>query len=635
MKKVFVRVASAFAAVLFLVSLTVLPSFAWGNGGAYNSIDVQVTLLPNGSAQVIELWDVDLDDDWSEIYIPKGNLGEMEIDNMQVKDLTEGVTYEYTGRDWNVYSGFDTDEKRDFKYHKCGIVETADGLELCWGVDGVGEHTYQLSYIMTNVVQKYEDGYDGFLIRFVNAGMDEDPEHVSVTIDTADVEELTYDNTKFWAFGLMGTTRLSDGRVIVESDEGGDINYCNVMCRFDEGIFEPSVSAGKTFRSLVETAFEGSNYDIDAYDDGTSGGDSATSDDSDNYADDSDWNISYDDDSSWTGIGVVGLSAATVGGLAWYALTESKRKNARITNTITRQEKKDVLYSRDIPLSGRLPEAYLALDVMDELPGKTTIMEAYLLKWLKNGWTRVDEEEKKRLFGLVSDKKVPTIVFQKNIDDIPPEDMDKVEKKLWRILVRAAGNDNILQEDELKDYAKSNYEELESFFEAVLDNGMKTARGKNHVEDIAEKKLIGTSHKTVLTDEGKKEFLNVIGFRKFLKDFTVINERQARDVGLWGDYLTFAALYGIADEVAEQFKELVPDFFTNASAYGYNNAGWDTWDLIWMMHIMNQFSNTAYNSYMAGRSASEINTASSGGGGFSSFGGGGGFSGGGFGGGGR
>ena len=229
----------------------------------------------------------------------------------------------------------------------------------------------------------------------------------------------------------------------------------------------------------------------------------------------------------------------------------------------------------------------------------------------------------------------PSIVFSPDSAEATKGVITGVEEQLWRILHAAAGEDDILQEKELKHYAQANYERLEDFFENSLNEGMRSAKASHRVEDVAEKKLLFTSHKTVLTETGKQKFLELIGFRKFLKEFTIINEREARDVGLWGDYLSYAALFGIADEVAEQFKELVPDFFTNPQAYGYYGAGWDAYDMIWMMHWMNRFSNTAYNSYMAGRSAQEINTASSGGGGFSSFGGGGGFSGGGIGGGGR
>ena len=99
MRKALTRMGSAFLVMLFAAALTVLPSFAWSGEGEYYSIDVNVTLLDNGDAQVIELWDVEIDDDWSELFIPKTNLGQMSIRNMQVKDLTNEVEYTYTGED--------------------------------------------------------------------------------------------------------------------------------------------------------------------------------------------------------------------------------------------------------------------------------------------------------------------------------------------------------------------------------------------------------------------------------------------------------------------------------------------------------------------------------------------------------
>lgn len=646
MKKTITRVGSAFLAMLFVAVLTVIPSFAWGGNGEYYSIDVNVTLLDNGDAQVIEVWDVELDDDWSELYVPKTNLGAMSIKNMQVKELTTGKEFTYTGENWDVGSGLSTDDKRLMKYEKCGIAQRSDGgVELCWGVSGEGEHKYQLSYIMTNVVQKYTDGYDGFHIRFINSSLSPAPDHVSVTVDVQDVEEMTYDNTKFWAFGLMGTTKLEDGRVIVESQEGGEVAYCNVMMRFNEGMFYPEVETGKTFRSVVETAFVGSDYNIEAYDDGTSGGDSDTSetniahdissdDDLDVFSD-LDWSRSITDVIMAMLIPLLAIIVFIfgIGKLLMGNSTGSSGMLKRVNSSITRQEKKDVLYSRDIPFGGNMPEAYMALDAMNELPAKGSIIEAYLLRWMKNGWATVQETAEKRLGGVFGEKMVPSIVFTK--DDVAGQ-MDPQEHELWKILHSAAGSDEILQEKELKNYGKTHYERLEQFFEDVVDKGVSRGKETGDIVDTEEKVLgLFKTHKTTLSEDGKKHFLELLGFRKFLKDFTIINEREARDVGLWGDYLSYAALFGIAEEVAEQFKELVPDFFEHPETYGYYGAGWNTYDMLWMMHWMNHFSNTAYNSYMAGRSAQEINTASSGGGGFSSFGGGGGFSGGGIGGGGR
>ncbi len=631
MKMRFLRLLGALLTTACILVGVMVPSFAASNDGAYHSIDVSVTLLEDGSAQIIEEWEVNLDSSWSEIYIPKTNLGEMEISNLQVKEVTDGsdvIHYTTLEDEWDVGSGLSTDDKRILKYQKCGIAETDDGVELCWGVSGSGHHTYQVSYLMTNVVQSYEDGYDGFHIRFINASMDPDPEHISVTIDTEGVEELTSDNTKFWAFGFMGTTRLEDGKVIVESDEGGTINYGNVMVRFEKGLFTPSVDAESSFYDLVETAFEGSNYDFDAYVDGNSGDGGATSEDAsffDEY---------YDGDSLIDGIGNFFLYAVGflgIIGLAFMKFGKTGDTTKRVTPNITRQEKKEVLYSRDIPFDGSLEESYMALDSLNELDGQGVIIEAYLLKWMKLGLVRMEERPEKRLGGLLGEKMTPSIVFTPNEEN----NVYGAERNLWTILQKAAGDDGILQEKELKKYAQKNYEDIAEFFQDVLNEGKADANKAGHLEIVEEKSMFGKKRKTTLSAEGKKKFLELLGFKKYLKEFTIINEREARDVGLWGDYLTYAALFGIADEVAEQFKELVPDFFENPQNYGYYGAGWDTYDMLFMMHMVNSFSRTAYDSYMAGRSATEISTASSGGGGFSSFGGGGGFSGGGFGGGGR
>ena len=56
---------------------------------------------------------------------------------------------------------------------------------------------------------------------------------------------------------------------------------------------------------------------------------------------------------------------------------------------------------------------------------------------------------------------------------------------------------------------------------------MRSAKASGRVEDIAEKKFLFTSHKTVLTETGKQKFLELLGFRKFLKEFTIINEDDA------------------------------------------------------------------------------------------------------------
>lgn len=96
---------------------------------------------------------------------------------------------------------------------------------------------------------------------------------------------------------------------------------------------------------------------------------------------------------------------------------------------------------------------------------------------------------------------------------------------------------------------------------------------------------------------------------------------------LWDEYLVFANIFGIAEQVAKEFKELYPKYF-EMQQDGYSN-----FDTYYTIMLINRMSHAATSGVSAGHSAAM--SRSSGGGGSSSFGGGGGFSGGGSGGGSR
>ena len=97
-----------------------------------------------------------------------------------------------------------------------------------------------------------------------------------------------------------------------------------------------------------------------------------------------------------------------------------------------------------------------------------------------------------------------------------------------------------------------------------------------------------------------------------------MKDKRAIEVKMWRDYLIYAQIFGMAKEVAKEFKNLYPEVITDEM---YN-------DVI----LINTFSSSGVSAASAARSRAE--SYSSGGGGFSSGGGGGGSFGGGGGGGG-
>ena len=51
----------------------------------------------------------------------------------------------------------------------------------------------------------------------------------------------------------------------------------------------------------------------------------------------------------------------------------------------------------------------------------------------------------------------------------------------------------------------------------------------------------------------------VVGFMRYLQDFSLVGERNMEEVALWKEYLVFASFYGIADQVRKDMKKVAPD----------------------------------------------------------------------------
>ena len=129
-------------------------------------------------------------------------------------------------------------------------------------------------------------------------------------------------------------------------------------------------------------------------------------------------------------------------------------------------------------------------------------------------------------------------------------------------------------------------------------------------------------------EAGIAEARNLLGLKKYLSEFTLVSERETPEVVLWQDYLTFATLFGIADKVAAQLKEI------NADIYRETVGGNDI-SVPETIYLSRFISRSIQSAVRAAEAKAAAQSASSGFGGSSSFGGGGGFSGGGFGGGSR
>ena len=131
--------------------------------------------------------------------------------------------------------------------------------------------------------------------------------------------------------------------------------------------------------------------------------------------------------------------------------------------------------------------------------------------------------------------------------------------------------------------------------------------------------------------------------RNWLRDFSRLDERPPTDVKVWGQFMVYAYLFGVAKRTIKELQDAVPELFEQAvSAPGYGYMPWYVWYMpmhgasgtlmpsvsdMFQASVANTFS-TAQQALAAAKGGSGFSGGFGGGGGFS-VGGGGGFGGGG------
>lgn len=108
----------------------------------------------------------------------------------------------------------------------------------------------------------------------------------------------------------------------------------------------------------------------------------------------------------------------------------------------------------------------------------------------------------------------------------------------------------------------------------------------------------------------------MMGLKRYLGDFSLVAERGVKEIPVWRELLSYALLFGIADRVAEQMKELYPELSLELDDYSQSMVA------AYSYHYL------LYSNMRKAEEQREQGKRSGGDGGFASLGGGGGFIGG-------
>lgn len=478
-----------------------------------------------------------------------------------------GIPYTFEGA-WDVDRGIAA------KAFKCGIVSTSRGAELCWGIGNLGDHVFDVSYDMTNAVKSLRD-YDMIHMQFVSPGLTSTPEHVRVTLEIPGVQIDTA-NARIWGFGYEGYAFFEEGKAVFESSERFRENSSVIsLIRFEKGLTEPASIQDRPFQEALDTALSGSDYK-----------------DSDEDED--------DPLSALLGLLTFGFFIWL---FSWPFRTNKVSKRTKVS--ILGSDPDKVNWSREVPFGGDIRKAEYTLKKLGQSEGFGNYTSALILRLVQQGYI-VPQQTESNMDLLLTDK--------------DPASMDDADLMFFVFLKSAAGSNGILEKKEFTKWAGRNASRLRSWASKL------TSEARSAMVDAGE---LNGSHK--YTEAGQAQARNTLGFKKFLKDFTLVSERGTPEVALWQDYLAFAALYGIADVVAKQLRQINPDVFQEAV------SATAAYDMASLIRLSDAYGRTVKSSITPPSSSYSGGGSfrSSGGGGRSSFGGGGGFSGGGRGGGSR
>ena len=537
-----------------------------------HDINVNVRLYRDGSAIVSEIWNISAQEG-TEVYIPRTNLGDIEISDFSVSDET-GEMYKFEER-------WDVDRSLARKAGRCGFHRISGGVELCWGLGSYGTHTYSIRYRMSNVVKSLND-YDMLHLQLINEEISAPPQHVKVTIE-AQNEQIDTSWVRIWGFGFHGNASFEDGKAVYESTDRFRYESSLIaLMRFDKGVFEPESVQNKDFQTVLDRAMEGSDYFEDA------------------------------PKKSWQQK-LADLFMAFLSFIMIFALFLLPFLRMLNGDKLSRRQKRKILggpadkvmWYRDLPFQGDIYKTDYVLDLLETKRQSNGIASAMILRMIEKGYLLVSKDEKDKV----------EIRFNEALDTSL---LDTNEKGLYDMMKQASGDDLVLQDKEFSRWSQRsrNQDTIRLWANGI---NLDAKRGLKSDNVVSGKKF---------SDKGKVEAQHVMGFKNFLNDFTLSSERESVEVGLWKDYLVYASLYGIADKVAKELKDIDPRVFEQVMVYDYT-----------MFNDLMRMTNSLGRSLTNARFAPQASTFSGPRGGFggfgggTSFGGGGGFSGGGFGGG--
>lgn len=600
------------------------------------NLDFTAQINEDGSMDVVETWDVNVSDTntlYKTFKIDKTKYSG--ISNVFVQDITSGTNKNFKKSDiWQYHLD---------KGHYFGGINNNNEYEIAWGVsiDTTTRKQYLISYTVKDVIKKYNDCAELYW-QFVGSEFEISADSITGIIKLPN-KVSNKDELKVWGHTeyLNGEIYVTDLDIVefnVNKYKSG--NFVEVRIAMPTYLFEKvsseNISQEEKLDDIIKEETEWAN----------------------------EANARRDRRNKNFKLLILAtiLVNTSIGIMFSKKIKKNKQFLEKNPNILPEQQ---LEYYRELPDKEETPlEAVFILKTGYKQSCLPNVFSATILNFALKGYVRIEQEGK-------------TIKILLN--KIKTDELTRDEKKVLEIL-RAASNNNELTMAELEKYIKnypSKLMNLNSTFEKVSKT-QASEKGKfdtnrfNKQIVYAEKNVgyiflliiiitasiftIGYAYKNVqsmlitctiislaffivvtiinlilnikittsfngFTQKGINEQEQWKAFKKYMEDFSYLNEKEVPELVLWEKYLVFATAFGIADKVLKQLKVKYPELNdpdTIHSMILFNS-----------MYSSNGFNTGFINSISSSTSRMYSSTYSSGSGGGGGFSGGGGFGGGG------
>ena len=580
-----------------------------------NNLEFDVQINSDGSMNVTEIWDIDIED-------TNTLFKTFEIDNEKYSSITEvKVT--------NITNGINKEliPINTYMYHvteNCyyGLINNDGDFEIAWGLglDNDNEiRKYKIEYKVNDAITKYSD-YAELYWQFIGNDFEISANKVKGTIYLP-INVQNKENIKVWAHskdlnGTIYATSLNKVEFDMDSYRSG--RYVEVRILFPTSQI---ISTNRIYNSnILEKAINEETK----------------------WAEEANKQREFED-KIYKYIEYV-IYILIIVGTVFFATKIKKYKNI-VKKLDKLNPTYELEYYRDLPDEKATPgEAVFLLEKQYEnffnmyfsQIFSATILNLSLKKYIE---LKVDNNKKGK-------ESIKIVNLNKQVENLKDD-----EKEILEFILKALGTKEEITMKDLERYITRHSSLITKLIEKTHKNVKKSMKENNYFDEEAYKKyteylvimtlyIIGAAIFTilflplsiifiintvycnkimkkmnVLTQAGLDQKEMWKGLKKYMEDFSLLNEKEVPALVLWEKYLVYATAFGISEKVLKQLKIVYP-----------NIDELDTSTHMYFMYHSNFNTNFSKAISSSIASAATYSSGSGSGGGFS---GGGGFGGGG------